>query len=47
MDEDELIKRLYVLIELWKNTEKLTTNEVWGECATDLENLLEEHAEQM
>ncbi len=47
MDKDAIIESIIKLRDCWFETEKSTGNEIWGECATDLDNLIEEIAEQM
>lgn len=47
MDKEVIIDELLKMAKNWHDTEKLTGENIWGECATDLDNLIENIAEQM
>ena len=41
MDKDMIIDELIKLVDNWYATEKLTKDTTWGECASDLDNIIE------
>ena len=44
---ENLLNDLLELSNNWKNTEKLTGEITWGECSTDLSDVIENYAQQM
>ena len=41
MDKEELIKILAEMSNIWQLTEKISGNPVWGDCARDLDKIIE------
>lgn len=44
MNKDQILDILIKLVKEWYATEKLTGNTVWGECAYDLDQVIEKAA---
>jgi hypothetical protein len=44
MDKDKIIDDLIKLRDVWYDTEKITGEVVWGECAHDIDDLIEKYA---
>lgn len=47
IEPEVIIEELMKLAKNWHKTEKLTGNDIWGECATDLDNLIDNLSEEM
>ena len=45
MDKNQIIDKLIVLRDVWYETEKITGIVVWGECAYEIDTLIEKAAE--
>jgi len=45
MDKNQIIDKLIVLRDVWYETEKITGIVVWGECAYEVDVLIEKAAE--
>ena len=46
MDRDQILDALIELRDAWYATEKATNEVVWGECAYDLDALIESAASE-
>ena len=45
MNSDEIIDKLIELKDVWYATENVSGDVVWGECARDIDDLVEEAAD--
>ena len=44
---EKLLEDILDVSNCWNETEKITDDETWGECASDIQRIIEDHAEQM